>query len=252
MEPHVMSNPDETKTWRHRALATLSILCAALSIPAAFLNLLNALASGGCSLFFSGEAALVALVLAPSGLVSGAVTRTRLGKAGIVGNAVATSIGIASILVYAVTPVGYPNTNEPQAIGDLRTAVSAQNTWSSMLNGGLYEGRFECLSEPWLCVPDYPENAPIFLSADITRLGTKSGYIRTFHAGPRVDLATVDRAEVRSASSVRSYAILAVPAHELTGERSFCADWTGMLCSTGAGRAPLVVNGSCSECDPLE
>ena len=206
-------------------------------------TLFLASASGGCLIFlppglFVAAAGTASFLLfmslvrrSPTGLVSGLICVALLGAS-----------------LELLRHVGRPSTSEPQAIGDSRTVISAQQTYASV-NGGHFEGRFECLSEPQLCMPEYPEQAPHFLGTDFTRLGTKSGYVRSFHPGPAPREASP---EVVSGSSVVAFAYLSVPSSELTGKRAFCADSTGMICFTPADREPSVVDGLCRECRPLE
>ena len=138
--------------------------------------------------------------------------------------------------------------NEAQAIGDLRTMVSAQQSYASS-NGGFFDSA-ECLAQPDGCIPGYTAASPRFLGNPLS--GVKSGYERTLHLGPPPDPNRVGAGDI-SPSSVTSYAFVAVPVSPgITGFRAFCSDATGIVCATDAGIEPTVVNGACAPgCEPL-
>jgi hypothetical protein len=212
------------------------------------LNLLITSGSGGCIVFFSPTVFSAAALAATIGFLSSLVRGGTGAKVRFLLSVF--SYALLGFSLWILSNVGKPSGNEPQTIGDSRTVVSAQATYASM-NGGFYEGRFECLSDPKLCVPEYPteRGAPIFLGPDVTRLGTKAGYLRSFYPGPPVEEPGPD---VLSASSVQTYAYLSIPASPLTGQRSFCADSTSLICYTPKGKVPLAKHGLCGECEPLE
>lgn len=134
-------------------------------------------------------------------------------------------------------------------IGDTRTVISAQAAYQSA-NQGFFEGRLSCLSRPSDCIPGYASTGPAFLDPGLTALGTKVGYVRTFHAGPAVSPEEIQAGRA-SPTSVSCYAYMSTPATPEAGLRSFCGDCTGVVCSTEAGQRPQVTNGQCKGCQPL-
>ena len=69
--------------------------------------------------------------------------------------------------------------NEAQAIGDLRTVVSAEMDYAAA-NRDFFDN-LACIAEPSACIPGFAEQAPAF--PDSPMEGTHSGYQRTFHPG---------------------------------------------------------------------
>lgn len=134
-------------------------------------------------------------------------------------------------------------------IGDTRTVISAQAAYQSA-NHGFYEGRLSCLSRPSDCIPGYAPTEPTFLDPALTALGTKGGYVRTFHPGPAAPAEEIKAARA-SPTSVLCYAYMSTPATPQAGLRSFCGDCTGVVCSTEGGLIPQVANGQCKGCQPL-
>ena len=136
--------------------------------------------------------------------------------------------------------------NESQAIGDIRTVISAEATYAST-NGGFYDN-IECLASPAGCIPDYPTQAPVFLGPEFTAI-TKGGYDRYLYSGP---VAPSDG--TISPSSMTSFAYVAVPSSPgTTGIRAFCGDSSGAICVTADGTMPEITNGYCPEtCPPLQ
>lgn len=117
--------------------------------------------------------------------------------------------------------------NESGTIGNLRTLVSAQAAYSGA-NGGSYEGQPRCLAIPAQCLPGY--SGPAFVDEPMAaERFTRFGYVVRFFPGP----AAVTDSARQSPTSVASYAWTAEPInHGRTGFRSFCADQTGVICST--------------------
>src|SRR5437867_1284074 len=66
---------------------------------------------------------------------------------------------------------------EAAAIGDSRTVISAEATYSSA-NSGLY-GDLTCLSTPSSCLTNYASTSPTFLDTDMANLVSKGGYGRS-------------------------------------------------------------------------
>jgi hypothetical protein len=138
--------------------------------------------------------------------------------------------------------------NEAQAIGDLRTIVSAEATYASS-NGGHYD-QLECLARPYECIPGYPADGQVFLFQEYPAV--RGGYHREFQGGLPADESEIAFANL-SPSSVQSFVYLAYPVSPSTGTRGFCADYTGRICVTMDGSKPAVVNGMCDpSCTPLE
>jgi len=229
----------------------LSVLIGTVALTASLVNLAGALASSGCILMFSPGALLIAAAGLP--LVITLKSRSVIWRRGAFLAALSYITTLLAVVILSLKPIGRPGAYEAQAIGDSRAVVSAQQTWASW-NGGFYEGDFECLSTPQRCRPDYPDEAPQFLGKDLTQLGVKSGYVRTFHPGPPAPTREVDDSAGShvSPTSVQWYAYVATPANRQTGDRSFCTGPTGIICVTKDGSLPGVVNGRCEPCNPLE
>ena len=234
-----------------RLLATgLGLFSILIMLP----NLAGILASaGGCVLRASIPAVFVAAALAVCGLLLGSFGESRLA---VRLNQLAIVFVLLAPVLLATVPIGMPNTDEAVAIGDLRSFVSAQATyaWS---NGGYYEARLECLTTPTMCLRDYPEDAPPFLDAVITNQSERRGYVRMFVPGAWADASAEPPSNGRndfgeSETSLASYALIAVPASESGGTRSFCVDSTGHICYTPRGRYPVATNGQCGQCETLE
>jgi hypothetical protein len=123
--------------------------------------------------------------------------------------------------------------NEASTIGDIRTVISGQAAYQSM-NGGFYESRIECLSDPGQCIPN--STAPAAVGAT-TLAQTRSGYSRELITSPPVSGLPPGI----SPSSTTSYAFVAHPLTQgQTGVRSFCGDHTGRICFDPGGRDELV------------
>jgi type IV pilus assembly protein PilA len=130
--------------------------------------------------------------------------------------------------------------NESATVGDVRTVISGQAAYQSA-NSGWYDGDITCLAVTGpVCIPNYPTTAPTFLDSAIASLLPKSGYSRTFEAGP----APSPLNPMASASSVSAYAYLTSPVNQgQTGVRAFGGDSSGVLCFTPDGGDPPT-NGS--------
>jgi type II secretory pathway pseudopilin PulG len=162
----------------------------------------------------------------------------------IVGIGIIAAIAIPSLLRARISA------NEAQAIGDLRTMISAQAAYANA-NGGLFDTP-QCLAAPTDCLPGYPATGPVFLdeaSVDVV----KSGYQREFHPGSPADGENLSQGNV-SPSSLTSFAFVAHPVTPGTsGVRAFCADATGRVCVTPDGSPPPVLDGACDpSCIPLQ
>ncbi len=116
-------------------------------------------------------------------------------------------------------------------------------------NGGFYDGRLECLSNPTECLPGYPSNAPQFLGENITRMETRYRYRFRFHPGAPADPEII---EERSASptSVVTWAYTAEPDSKMW--RQYCADDSGVVCYLPGYSVMKVVDSRCpAVCKPL-
>ncbi len=199
------------------------------------------------------------LLLGPlTGLILGIVAAVRAGRrpgeyggkglaiGGIVTNGIC--LLLAPVFIGMIAAIMIPSllrarvsANEAATIGDIRTVISAQAAYQSV-NGGLYEGRPECLAEPSRCLPGY--TGPSFLDQNLASLQAKNGYQRQFEVAAGRALPTT--ASKVSPTSVAAYAYVAVPARQgQTGVRGFCGDASGVICYTPEGSAPRVTDGSC-------
>ena len=116
--------------------------------------------------------------------------------------------------------------NEAQAIADTRAVMTAEQSYAAA-NCGYYSDVVNLCRNGGNCagigIPDYPTNAPEFLSADLGRTSTytKSGYYRHWEAAnlgfdPDVNSARCD------SESVFAYCYHTTPAIPgFTGVRSF-------------------------------
>jgi type II secretory pathway pseudopilin PulG len=138
--------------------------------------------------------------------------------------------------------------NEAQAIGDIRTIISAETAYAAS-NGGNYD-QLECLSRPVECLPGYPADGPVFLSEVFPAV--RAGYNREFIGGLPADQSEVAFANL-SPTSLQSFVYLAYPVSPSTGVRGFCGDYTGRICVTMDGSRPTMVDGMCDPaCTPLQ
>lgn len=216
-----------------------------IALLLSFCNLLLAFASRGCVPLFHPLLFVAAAVPAYVGFWWGVSGWNQGDRPVVVGNASAGLVLACSIVLWS--RVGKPGGYEAQAIADSRSVIEAQQTYASV-NGSFYEGRFECLSQPQLCLPEYPSSAPVFLGPDLARPGVKAGYERRFHPGPSLKEPNEN---ALSTSSVVSFAYVAVPATKYVEGRSFCADSTGLICFAPKGKTPTVEDGLCGKCKPL-
>jgi len=126
--------------------------------------------------------------------------------------------------------------NEASAIGNVRTVISAQAAYQTV-NQGFYDGRWECLSGPQTCIPDY--SGPTFIDASLFA-GSRSGYIHELQGG-----APAAAARGISPSSTDAFAVIAYPvAAGKTGVRAFCGDASGRVCAIVNGRKDELVAGA--------
>jgi hypothetical protein len=154
-------------------------------------------------------------------------------------------LGILAFLSIFLPDHAHGPRHESATIGEIRTLISAQASYQSA-NGGFFDTP-ECLVTPHRCIPAYPANAPTFIDSALGQTtAVRSGYRRVFLPGPPADPGAVLR-EGASASSLESFAYVAVPLDpKKGGARGLCGDSTGLLCAAPDGRAPEVANGHCA------
>jgi type IV pilus assembly protein PilA len=136
--------------------------------------------------------------------------------------------------------------NESATIGDVRTLISGQAAYQSA-NGGWYTGNPSCLTNPMAataaCIPNYPVNSPTFIDSQLASMLAKSGYNRSFQAGPAPN--PMPATTTSGTSSVSAYAYTATPVNQgQTGVRGFAGDSSGVLCFTSSGGDPAPLLGS--------
>jgi type IV pilus assembly protein PilA len=140
--------------------------------------------------------------------------------------------------------------NESATIGDIRTVISGEAAYQSA-NAGWYD-EISCLNDPQGCIPNYPSNAPTFLDSNIATLASKSGYDRSFQAGPSPGTINTN---IASNTSLSSYGYSAIPVTQgQTGVRGFAGDSSGVLCFTNDGTMPTLSSGALdlSSCNVLQ
>jgi uncharacterized membrane protein YhaH (DUF805 family) len=150
--------------------------------------------------------------------------------------AVPMMIGIIAAIAIPSLLRARVSANEASAIGNVRTVVSAQAAYQSA-NQGFYDARWECLSRPQTCIPDYA--GPTFIDAALFE-GTRSGYVHELHGGARAPTA-----KGISPSSTDGFAVIAYPAVPgKTGVRAFCSDASGRICAIANGTRDELVAAS--------
>ena len=221
---------------RRTGMAIASLVLGILGLPCAGLFGLGALAGLILGIIALVKAKNEPALYGGSGMAIGGIVTSALGLLFI---PIIAAIAIPSLLRARVSA------NEAQSIGDIRSVLSAEATYAST-NGGYYD-TLDCLVSPTSCIPNYPTQAPAFLSSDLTTT-TKGGYERIFYPGP---VAQSDG--TISPSSISSFAYVSVPIEPgVTGVRAFCGDSTGVVCAMADGTMPEIVDGVCPEtCPPL-
>jgi len=160
------------------------------------------------------------------------------------------------------------SSNESAAIGDIRTVIAGQATYSSANGTPIvegqpnFEGGLECLAGREACIPGYT-GAPV-LGRPFLDVPSRRGYTFTLHAGPAISPGALKKAGA-STSTVHDFAYVGVPdrpeskypdgivacltgRRNSTGKRGFCGDGTGVICYTNDGSAPPVTSGRCEPC----
>jgi len=127
--------------------------------------------------------------------------------------------------------------NEAQAIGDVRTVMSANVTYAAA-NCGFFAAALTCLTKEGggaICIPNYPAQAPQFLAGDLGRAVpyAKAGYGRDYL--PNGVAPPADPARCAAASLV-DYCYAAGPVQiGLTGVRSFVGGSAGTIFQDSSG-----------------
>jgi hypothetical protein len=175
-----------------------------------------------------------------------ALVAVALAVFGVVGLAVLVSIAVQ---VFDTRT----SANETTTIADIRTMISAQEAYRDS-NGGLYEGRLECLARPSSagCAPGLPADPLPFIDAALASNELRNGYRRRFEPG-RAEEADPS---VSSRTSVGGFAYVAVPETPgRSGVRSFCGDSSGIVCYRSDGADIPAPGGECpvtsGGCEPL-
>ncbi len=175
----------------------------------------------GVKLLFSGRP--------PQQLTSAELTEIRnVGHGPVVAAVIVLGLGILIVPVIGiVAAIAVPGLlrarqvgNESGAIGRLQTVVSAEVAYSAG-NGGYYD-TLDCLVAPTRCVSN-AEAA--FLPREVVANGAYAGHLYPGEAAPRPEGGS----PAISASSMRSFAYVLVPATVGAGTRAFCADETGVI-----------------------
>ena len=164
--------------------------------------------------------------------------------AGVAGVGIVAAIAIPSLLRARVSA------NESATIGDLRTVISAEAAYTAS-NAG-FPDSLECLAAPTRCIPGYPDSAPIFLDTPFAN-PTRHGYRFRFVAGPAAAEQAPPGVRI-SPSSLTRFAYVAEPvAAGQTGVRAFCAEASGIICTSPDGRIHDAGDGACpATCAPLD
>ena len=145
-------------------------------------------------------------------------------------------VALAGIVAAVVIPAmsrAFIASNEAATLGDIRTVIDAQDSYSSV-NGGFYDSHLPCLTAPSspLCIPGYPTNGPTFLDSSLAALTARHGYNRVYVGGP----APLNLPPTVSPTSARAYRYDATPVVTgVTGVRGFAGDASGRICFTPDG-----------------
>lgn len=124
----------------------------------------------------------ILLVGAITGTVLGIIALTRANRephlyggrglaiGGIITNVAALTIkpfvmGIIAAIAIPSLLRARGSANEAQAIGDIRTVISAEMAYSAS-NLGRFDW-LECLAGPTACLPGYPSTGPVFLDQEL-------------------------------------------------------------------------------------
>jgi hypothetical protein len=140
--------------------------------------------------------------------------------------------------------------DEDVVVNDLRSLRSAEAAYEAS-NAGFPDVP-GCLAGPQRCIPNYPKDAPPFLSTSLASLAEENGYVRAFHPGPAAP-GVACPPQACSPSSLMAWAYTAVPIRDRRRRKSFCVDSTGRICALLDGKPPSVVEGRCpSPCERIQ
>jgi hypothetical protein len=154
------------------------------------------------------------------------------------------ALALAALIIAMLGSRNAPyRANESATIGDMRALASAQAAYRNV-NGGYFD-TIECLVKPQDCLEGF--DGPPFIGDWL--YAQKSGYDRTFVAGPRPK----DLPAKSSKTSLESYAYYAKPIRPGdTGVRGFCVDSRAEVCATDDGASLVVTGPLCpASCAPL-
>jgi hypothetical protein len=240
--------PAGPRRFRGQAGATAALLAAVVA-AGVLLAAVDAHALGGAR---QRDVLLEGVALAGAAVLLGARAASRASRtesdsanrtAAHLGLFAGAGTGLLCLLGFSVSSSSHAAVYaEHAALRDIRAIQSAQAAYRTV-NGGLADAKLECLVQPSSCLHGYPADAVHFLDASQAALGEKRGYRRSFRPGPPPDEIPLRG----SATSVRSFAYLAVPVEAgETGVRGFCGDSSGNVCFTVDGTAPpLLADGTC-------
>jgi len=172
------------------------------------------------------------LLLLSAGLALLVFALTRSALRAVIGGAI-----VGGVLYVLSAGVIVEFARGDQALGDVRSVISAEKAYSEANQGAF--GRLKCLAAPPSC--GWPADFPKFVDAETAALKPRGGYSYFFIPG-KPKAGSTDR------DGLASYAYLAVPAKPGEGSgKGFCGDDTGRVCFTEDGTPPAVLNGRCSE-----
>jgi type II secretory pathway pseudopilin PulG len=182
-------------------------------------------------------------LLAAQGREGAALPASGTIPVGVVVALVVALVLVVPMMIGIVAAIAIPSllrarvaANEASAIGNVRTVISAQAAYQTV-NQGFYDGRWECLSGPQACIPDYA--GPTFIDAALFA-GSRSGYVHELQGG-----APAAAARGISPSSTDAFTVIAYPVVAgKTGVRAFCGDATGRVCAVASGSREDLVAGS--------
>ena len=149
---------------------------------------------------------------------------------------------IVVAIIGTIAAIAIPNllrarlsANEAQAIGDTGTVISASHAYASS-NCGYFADMLDCLSYGGgmmggICIPNYPANAPEFLSGSLGQMTpyVKGGYSREYTGYGAASCGGMGGMGMGGMSNLR-FCYLAVPETAgLTGVRSFAGVAAGTI-----------------------
>jgi hypothetical protein len=130
---------------------------------------------------------------------------------------------------------------ERTVVRTLRDIINAEQEYAN-LNGGYYD-TIECLTAPGKCLRANEGSTEPLSGDPLTRIRL-AGYRLHFKTAGGV-VAPKDTTRV-STSSITGYILIAEPLRPVDGDRSFCADASGVVCSFPAGESAPIINNQCS------